>query len=82
MVLDRKDSLMKSMVTVAKEDGADQVLLLVSHSDNSFAGETMTPGIYAVALSNGSAGIVAHELGHNFGCHHDRPTTPKIRGKL
>jgi manganese-dependent inorganic pyrophosphatase len=29
VVLDRKDSLMKSMVEVAKEDGADQVLLFV-----------------------------------------------------
>ena len=29
VVLDRKDSLMKSMVDVAKEDGADQVLLFV-----------------------------------------------------
>ncbi|WP_417672961.1 manganese-dependent inorganic pyrophosphatase [Pseudodonghicola sp.] len=29
IVLDRKDSLMKSMVDVAKEDGADQVLLFV-----------------------------------------------------
>ncbi|MGO4913957.1 manganese-dependent inorganic pyrophosphatase [Pseudogemmobacter sp. W21_MBD1_M6] len=29
IVLDRKDSLMKSMETVAKEDGADQVLLFV-----------------------------------------------------
>jgi manganese-dependent inorganic pyrophosphatase len=29
VVLDRKDSLMKSMETVAKEDGADQVLLFV-----------------------------------------------------
>ena len=29
MVLDRKDSLMASMVDVAKEDGADQVLLFV-----------------------------------------------------
>jgi manganese-dependent inorganic pyrophosphatase len=29
IVLDRKDSLMASMVNVAKEDGADQVLLFV-----------------------------------------------------
>ena len=29
LILDRKDSLMKSMETVAKEDGADQVLLFV-----------------------------------------------------
>lgn len=29
VLLDRKDSLMKSMVSVAKEDGADQVLLFV-----------------------------------------------------
>ena len=29
MILDRKDSLMKSMEVVAKEDGADQVLLFV-----------------------------------------------------
>ena len=29
MILDRKDSLMQSMVDVAAEDGADQVLLFV-----------------------------------------------------
>ena len=29
LILDRKDSLMASMVDVAKEDGADQVLLFV-----------------------------------------------------
>jgi manganese-dependent inorganic pyrophosphatase len=29
VVLDRKDSLMRSMVDVAKEDGADQVMLFV-----------------------------------------------------
>ena len=57
-----------------RQYGADQVLLIVSHSDDSFAGEAMTPGSYAVVISTGSAGIVAHELGHNFGCHHDRQT--------
>jgi len=54
--------------------GADQVMLLVSHSNDNFAGEAMTPGVYSVALVTGSAGIIAHELGHNFGCHHDRQT--------
>ena len=37
MVLDRKDSLMTSMVDVAKEDGADQVLLFVIYILNEDA---------------------------------------------
>jgi len=52
--------------------GADQVLLIVNSSTDGFAGVAMTPGSYAVAVRTGSAGIDAHELAHNFGCHHDR----------
>ncbi|HUL55269.1 MAG TPA: M12 family metallo-peptidase [Opitutaceae bacterium] len=52
--------------------GADQVTLIVNSSSDGFAGIAFTPGAYSVTIRAGSAGVIAHELAHNFGCHHDR----------
>ncbi len=52
--------------------GADQVMLIVSRSSDNFAGIAFTPGAFSVTLWSVSAGTDAHELAHNFGCHHDR----------
>ena len=52
--------------------GADQVTLLVNNSTDGFAGIAYTPGAFSVSVRSSSAGVLAHELAHNFGCHHDR----------
>jgi hypothetical protein len=62
------------------EYGADQVLMWTGagfRQGSSFAGQVRSqpvPVEYAVAGLRLTAGILilAHELAHNFGCHHDR----------
>ncbi len=54
--------------------GADQVMLVVNSSTDGFAGIAETPGSLSVMVRAGSAGTLAHELAHNFNCHHDRLT--------
>ncbi len=51
--------------------GADQVQLIVSGT-RDYAGIAYTPGHLSVVHHPGTAATAAHELGHNFGCHHDR----------
>ncbi|HLP01169.1 MAG TPA: M12 family metallo-peptidase [Opitutaceae bacterium] len=53
--------------------GADQVLLMISGS-RDYAGMAYTPGYEAVAVYAQGTAVAAHELAHNFGCHHDRQT--------
>jgi hypothetical protein len=65
---------------VRAEYGADQVLMWVgagTRQGSAYTGETRgeaVPVEYAVAGLRLTAGILilAHELAHNFGCHHDR----------
>jgi hypothetical protein len=53
--------------------GADQVLLMITGT-RDYAGMAYTPGFQAVAVYAQGTAVAAHELGHNFGCHHDRQT--------
>jgi manganese-dependent inorganic pyrophosphatase len=56
VVLDRKDSLMRSMVDVAKEDGADQVLLFVVDILNEEA-TLLVPNDLVKAMAEASFGV-------------------------
>ena len=56
MVLDRKDSLMASMVDVAKEDGADQVILFVVDILNEEA-TLLVPNDLVKTLAEKSFGV-------------------------
>lgn len=78
------DGKMDSVHTWRNEAGADLVCLAVKRSDTSSSGLGYlleTPGDnlnadYAFSVVQydtiGSSEVVPHELGHNFGCAHDR----------
>jgi Predicted solute binding protein len=57
--------------------GADQAVLYITDrrtdSPNT-GGIAYTPGNHSVVLIQADAQTTAHELAHNFGCHHDRRT--------
>ncbi len=53
--------------------GADQVQLIVAGT-RDYAGIAHTPGYFSVVHHPGTSATAAHELGHNFGCMHDRQT--------
>jgi hypothetical protein len=57
-----------------KQHHADQCQLWVTFKrDDGYAGVGELNGIYSVVLLAYSGYVtVTHELGHNFGCHHDR----------
>ncbi|MFT3828980.1 MAG: immunoglobulin domain-containing protein [Opitutaceae bacterium] len=59
--------------TQRSNTGADQVLLMITGS-RDYAGMAYTPGYQAVAVYAQGTAVAAHELAHNFGCHHDRQT--------
>src|SRR5207237_209365 len=50
--------------------GAAKVCLLVG--TDSSAGLAFNPGNYSVVIESAAVGVIAHEVGHNFGCRHDR----------
>ena len=56
MILDRKDSLMAAMESVAQEDGADQVLLFVVDILNEEA-TLLVPNDLVKALAEASFGV-------------------------
>jgi manganese-dependent inorganic pyrophosphatase len=56
MILDRKDSLMASMADVAKEDGADQVILFVVDILNEEA-TLLVPNDLVKTLAEKSFGV-------------------------
>jgi hypothetical protein len=56
-----------------KQHHADQCQLWVNSSrGDGYAGMAEVLGVYSVVLSDYGYMTVTHELGHNFGCQHDR----------
>ncbi|MDF9828332.1 hypothetical protein M2447_002450 [Ereboglobus sp. PH5-10] len=58
----------------AQYHSADQVCVFFGVDDDTAAGIAQCPGHYAAVHFGPSVGYttLAHELGHNFGCYHDR----------
>ncbi|GEM_PF-5878346 len=54
--------------------GAQYASLFLGRSDNSIAGVGYMPGDQTVVLSSWADVAFPHELGHNYGCNHDRGT--------
>jgi hypothetical protein len=79
-VLSPEGPLGNFVARIRRGYGADQVLMWIGTGDRkgaAYAGETpqtAAPVEYAVAALRLTAPvlILAHELSHNFGCHHDR----------
>lgn len=63
----------------AVELGADKTVLFVS-GERDFAGLAWSPGHHSVCLWGSSHYIVAHEMGHNLDCNHDRVTAGAADG--
>lgn len=63
----------------AVQVGADQTVLFVKPPRDS-AGLAWTPGHQSVCLWGSSHYVVAHEMGHNLDCNHDRETAGAADG--
>lgn len=63
----------------AVELGADQTILFVQ-GKRDYAGLAWRPGHQSVCLWGSSHYVVAHELGHNLDCNHDRQTAGAADG--
>lgn len=65
-----------TIATERQNMGADQVLLQVTgtrdYSGLAWRPDTPSRAHAFAAVASSSAVVSAHELGHNFGCHHDR----------
>ena len=62
------------VATKMAEKAADQAILWIwdPRSDVGFAGYGSCPGHHVTTHYAGDSLTTAHELAHNFGCHHDR----------
>ena len=59
--------------------GADKTVLFVS-GERDYAGLAWSPGHHSVCQWGSSHYIVAHEMGHNLDCNHDRQTAGAADG--
>ena len=59
--------------------GTDATVLYVGGTRN-WAGIAWMPGRHAVVIWNSSFMTMAHEIGHNAGCNHDRVTAEAVDG--
>lgn len=76
-LLDTSTTLGRFAADKRNEVGADQVALVIDSSVLSggrAAGLEPSDSYCVVAYPGMDAGTLAHELGHLFGCHHDRET--------
>ena len=64
---------------LAVRNGADQTVLFVT-GERDYAGLAWRPGHQAVCLWGTSHFVVAHEMGHNLDCNHDRETAGAADG--
>ena len=58
--------------TTATEYGADLLHYIYNFGSESYCGKGWLPGREAVSAAECGNTTIAHELGHNFGLHHDR----------
>lgn len=62
-------------ISAMQDRAADQAVLFVPSqrgSETGVAGVAQCPGNFAAVGMFAGAEVYAHELAHNFGCHHDR----------
>lgn len=56
---------------------ADQAVLYVG-TTRDFGGRAYSPGHHVACVFPSLGGTLAHEMAHNFGCHHDRITESAV----
>ncbi len=77
---DPSDGYLDEVQGWATTYGAEHVALVVSASSGGMAGLAYLPGKYTAILQDYEDMALPHELGHNFGCQHDREhsTSPGV----
>jgi hypothetical protein len=89
----RNDGFLDEVHLLRETNRADLVCLLTEHSDNGVAGLAFTMGEPSLQFADRAFCVVqraqavgsfifAHELGHNFGCQHDRENAADETGSL
>lgn len=69
------DGFLDQVPALMSTYGADNVSLVLGKSNSSIAGVAYIFGIHSVVLYSFMDVALPHELGHNFGCLHDRATS-------
>jgi hypothetical protein len=69
---DPTDGHMDEVAQLREQYAADVVHLFASYQDYRRGQATGYPSDYFAVVFSGEASLFTHELGHNFGCQHDR----------
>ena len=78
---DPDDGYMDDVHTLRDRAGADLVHLIVSRAPG-LCGIAIHPGAFALTVLDCGGIVMAHEMGHNMGLHHDRFSDQVSRGDV
>ena len=80
-LVDPEDGYMDDVHTLRDRAGADLVHLIVSQAPG-LCGIAIHPGAFALTVLDCGGIVMAHEIGHNMGLHHDRFSDQVSRGDV
>ena len=70
-MIEPNDGVLDEAQTLRARTGADIVHLIMADAPG-FCGSAILPGAYAATVLDCGGLVLAHEIGHNMGLHHDR----------
>ena len=80
-LVDPEDGYMDDVHTLRDRAGADLVHLIVGKAPG-LCGIAIHPGAFALTVLDCGGIVMAHEIGHNMGLHHDRFSDQVSRGDV